>query len=43
MGHNLIVTPFFQWKVIGTITRVIEHVQQNVKVKTDSTIYTVNV
>ena len=40
MGHNLIVTSFFLWKVIRTITRVIEHVEQNFKVVTYSTIYT---
>ena len=40
MGHNLIVTSFFLWKVIRAITRDIEHVEQNFKVVTCSTICT---
>ena len=40
MTHNLIVTSFFLWKVIRTITRVIEHVEQNFNLVTSSTIYT---
>ena len=40
MGHNLIVTSFFPWKIIRAITHEIEHVEKSFQVVTYSTICT---
>ena len=38
IGHKLIVTSFFLWKIIRIITQNIEHVEKNFQVVTYSTI-----
>ena len=39
IGHKLIVTPFFPWKIIRAIIHEIEHVKKGFPVVTYSTIY----
>ena len=40
IGHNLIMTSFFLWKIIRVLTQNIDHVEHSFRVVTYSTICT---
>ena len=40
IGHKLIVTSFFSWKILRAITHEIEHVEKSFQAATYSTICT---